>query len=261
MIIEPSLTDVLATVAADPDASLNTAGFWLIGAFATGVFIHAVVHRNFGMATAVLVASGLHFGLLFADPPEPVAEPTGSTYIPVIDFPERAIPLEDKIPPAKDPSDEEQADPPPIPPSIPEVPQSVQNGDIVTEMAPPAPPALPTVGITQIPVHPRTVVGERLEVFNPDQLTRQPIATSQVAPVYPPEQKQLGISATVVVEFIVNKRGRVQNAFVIRSSHAAFESNALAAVARWRFEAGERGGARVNTRMRQLFTFNLSGSE
>lgn len=61
--------------------------------------------------------------------------------------------------------------------------------------------------------------------------------------------------ATVVVLFIVDKRGRVSNATVQSSSDPAFERAALEAVKRWRFEPAQSQGKPTESRMRIPITF------
>lgn len=61
--------------------------------------------------------------------------------------------------------------------------------------------------------------------------------------------------ATVVVVFIVDKKGRVANAAVQSSTDAMFERSALTAVQKWRFEPGQRKGKPVESRMRIPITF------
>lgn len=78
----------------------------------------------------------------------------------------------------------------------------------------------------------------------------------QVQPDYPTIQGNDRASGTVVLEFTVDERGRVRDPRVVRSSHAAFESSALAAVRDWRFEPAQRGGESVSTRVMQEFRFN-----
>jgi len=59
----------------------------------------------------------------------------------------------------------------------------------------------------------------------------------------------------VFVIFVVGKQGKVENATVQSSSHNVFERPALAAVRKWRFEPGKRGGQAVRFRMRVPIVF------
>ena len=59
----------------------------------------------------------------------------------------------------------------------------------------------------------------------------------------------------VYIIFIVDENGRVQNPKVQSSSDQVFESAALAAVKKWKFEPGKRGGKPVRSRMRLPLVF------
>jgi protein TonB len=59
----------------------------------------------------------------------------------------------------------------------------------------------------------------------------------------------------VEIIFIVDKRGRVENPIVRKSSDPIFEKPALAAVRQWKFEPGKRNGKPVPFRMRVPITF------
>jgi protein TonB len=59
----------------------------------------------------------------------------------------------------------------------------------------------------------------------------------------------------VHIIFIVDKDGRVKSPLVQKSTNPAFDNAALAAIRRWRFEPGKRGGNAVQFRMRAPITF------
>lgn len=61
--------------------------------------------------------------------------------------------------------------------------------------------------------------------------------------------------ATVVVVFIVDERGRVQEASVQSSTDSAFNNSALSAVKQWRFEPAQRKGKPAPDRMRVPINF------
>lgn len=61
--------------------------------------------------------------------------------------------------------------------------------------------------------------------------------------------------ATVVVVFIVDERGRVQEASVQSSTDQAFNTSALNAVKQWRFEPAQRKGEPAPDRMRVPINF------
>ena len=59
----------------------------------------------------------------------------------------------------------------------------------------------------------------------------------------------------VYIVFVVDKKGRVENPIVQKSSNPVFEKPAIAAVKQWKFEPGKRNGQVVRFRMRVPVTF------
>ncbi len=98
-------------------------------------------------------------------------------------------------------------------------------------------------------------------VYNISQLDRTPTARFQARPQYPAEMRQAGITGEVVVEFVVDREGNVTNAFALRSSRTEFEADAVAAVSKWKFRPGQKGGQDVDTRLQIPIVFTLSESE
>jgi RNA polymerase sigma factor (sigma-70 family) len=120
------------------------------------------------------------------------------------------------------------------------------------------------------------------------QLNRRPRAMSQIRPQYPAALREAGITGTVMVDFIVDAKGDVRNAYVAKkpaseaeatvmvmerfvvaasgqarvgaeaeSAQRELEAAALAAVSQWKFEAGQHGGRNVNTHMQTPIQFTL----
>jgi RNA polymerase sigma factor (sigma-70 family) len=120
------------------------------------------------------------------------------------------------------------------------------------------------------------------------KLDRQPRAMSQIRPQYPAALREAGITGTVIVDFIVDAKGDVHNAYVAKkpaseaeatvlvmerfvvaasgqarvgaeteSAQRELEAVALAAVSQWKFEAGQHGGRNVNTHMQTPIQFTL----
>jgi len=83
-----------------------------------------------------------------------------------------------------------------------------------------------------------------------------PNPVEQEAPVFPSEARRGHIGGRVIVEFVVDKGGRVQQPQVLRSSHRIFEAPALEAIRKWKFEPGQKDGDIVQVRMRMPFVFN-----
>jgi len=102
-----------------------------------------------------------------------------------------------------------------------------------------------------------TAVQEHEDIFSLADLDQAPRVIMQPAPQYPSEMKKKKIQGTVYVLFIVDKDGRVMAPKVQKTDNPAFNTPALSAVKRWRFEAGKKNGQPVPFRMRVPITFAL----
>lgn len=91
-------------------------------------------------------------------------------------------------------------------------------------------------------------------LFSLAELDQRPTAIYQPQPVQD-AKTQRQAPGTVYVIFIVDERGRVEDARVQSSTDPVFERPALAAVKQWRFEPGARNGQPVRFRMRVPITF------
>ena len=66
---------------------------------------------------------------------------------------------------------------------------------------------------------------------------KPPEIITRVEPVYPPELKRLSLEATVIIEAVISKEGRVSSARILRSGgHDLFDKAALDAVKQWRYQ-------------------------
>jgi periplasmic protein TonB len=63
----------------------------------------------------------------------------------------------------------------------------------------------------------------------------------------------------VVVSFVIDTNGKVQDARAVQSTHHEFEEAAIAAIKEWQFDPGRKGGRAVNTRVSQQLKFEPSG--
>jgi RNA polymerase sigma factor (sigma-70 family) len=135
------------------------------------------------------------------------------------------------------------------------------------------------------------------EVFDPAKLDQQPVPKFQARPQYPFEMRRAGLTGTVVVDFVVDSNGDVQNASVAKSGlrgaeavvlekfevatngeaatangevpnapaamspQRQFEAAAIAAVSQWKFKAGRKGGRDVGTHMQVPIVFSLNNSK
>ena len=124
-------------------------------------------------------------------------------------------------------------------------------------------PDLSNATLTVIPEN--YVRGARLneriaKIFNLEDLDRHPVPMLQPSPTYPHSMRSEGLSATVLVLFVVDVEGRVLEPTVLESSHSAFNEAAVKGVARWKFRAGIRDGRKVNVRMQVPIKFQVRDS-
>lgn len=96
--------------------------------------------------------------------------------------------------------------------------------------------------------------GKVKELFSLAELDQRPRATYKPQPAFGPKQRRKAPGRVVIV-FVVNERGRVENPVIQESTDPVFTAPALAAIRKWRFEPGKRNGEPVRFRMRQPITF------
>ena len=145
------------------------------------------------------------------------------------------------------------------PPMQADVPQLVTDTSFVQQIQPPPPENVrPAAGIMSIPGDRDMSRFRGIEVFDLSKLDQQPVARFQARPQYPFEMRRAGIAGEVVVDFIVDANGDVQNAYAARSSQREFESAAVQAVSKWKFKPGRKGGRNVNTHMQVPIVFTLN---
>jgi periplasmic protein TonB len=99
-------------------------------------------------------------------------------------------------------------------------------------------------------------LGDTLEeAFSLAEIDQKPRAIFQESPAIPSAMRGKKIEGLVTVIFVVDAAGKVENPRVEKSSHTAFESPALSAVRKWKFEPGVRAGQRVASKMRVSIRF------
>lgn len=142
---------------------------------------------------------------------------------------------------------------------VPDIPDSIGVKDDSTLTVPLEPlmsgPIVP--GIHIIPTGP---IGEGpgnlpTTIYRGSELDNPPRAVFQAKPVYPYSMRSTGMSGDVLVNFMVDERGNVVDARVVRSTNREFEEPTLRAVSHWRFEPGKRHGRVVRFRMTLPVTF------
>ena len=145
------------------------------------------------------------------------------------------------------------------PPMQTDMPQVVTDTSFVQKMQPPPPENVkPATGIVAIPENRDMSQFRGMQVFDIGSLDQQPQARLQQQPQYPFEMRRAGIVGEVLVDFIVDSNGDVQNAYAIKSTQREFEANAVQAVSKWKFKPGRKGGRAVNTHMQVPLVFKLN---
>lgn len=83
----------------------------------------------------------------------------------------------------------------------------------------------------------------------PKPLKREP-------PLYPLNMRLAGLAGKVMVEFVIDTQGQVQNPVVVRSNNPWFERPAIEAILKWSFKPAEMDGRKVNVRAMQQLEFD-----
>ncbi len=86
-----------------------------------------------------------------------------------------------------------------------------------------------------------------------------PVVVRQTAPEYPAELRRAGISGEVLVDFIVNTQGLVQNAYPVRATNNTFIASSIRAVSDWQFRPGTVGGQPAVFRFQVPIIYRLNG--
>lgn len=77
------------------------------------------------------------------------------------------------------------------------------------------------------------------------QTNEPPVPVRTVAPDYPDELRRDGVSGVVTVKCTIDEKGNVTEPEVEKSSNAAFEKPAIAALKKWKFKPAKVDGAPV----------------
>ena len=117
-------------------------------------------------------------------------------------------------------------------------------------LARPKPPAAPEAS-------PHQLTGETLDMGD---LDTKPKPTTMKAPLYPADMSAAGVEGKVVVSFVIDATGNVQEATAVKSNRPEFEAAAVAAVSKWQFDPGRKGDHAVNTRVSQQIVFSISNT-
>jgi periplasmic protein TonB len=209
-----------------------------------------------GLLISLVVHGGVLFGhkLFKSGPPPKKAEAAAST-IEIIEMPK----IEPDEPEIIEATDEPVKPLDFAPPMQTDLPQVVTDTSFVQKIQPPPPENVkPAAGIIAIPENRDTSRFRNMEIFDISKLDQQPVPRFQARPQYPFEMRRAGIAGEVVVDFLVDTNGDVQNAYAVRSSQREFEAAAVQAVSKWKFKPGRKSGRNVITHMQVPIVFTLN---
>jgi protein TonB len=145
------------------------------------------------------------------------------------------------------------------PPMQTDVPQIATDTSFVQKIQPPPPEGItPSASVNVIPEVRDTSQFKGMQVFDISKLDQTPVPKYQARPQYPFEMRRAGIAGEVLVDFLVDTNGDVQNAYAVRSSQREFEAAAVQAVSKWKFKPGRKGGRDVVTHMQVPIVFTLN---
>ena len=145
------------------------------------------------------------------------------------------------------------------PPMQTDVPQIATDTSFVQKIQPPPPEGItPSASVNVIPEVRDTSQFRGMQVFDISKLDQTPVPKYQARPQYPFEMRRAGIAGEVLVDFLVDTNGDVQNAYAVRSSQREFEAAAVQAVSKWKFKPGRKGGRDVVTHMQVPIVFTLN---
>src|SRR4051812_14771624 len=208
----------------------------------------------------LIISLLIHGGVLFGDKilkfkPKPPPKKQEAPKIQLIEMPK----IEPDEPEKVEATDEPTKPLDFAPPMQTDVPQVITDTSFVQKIQPPPPENVrPAAGIITIPGDRDMSRFRGIEVFDLSKLDQQPVAKFQARPQYPFEMRRAGIAGEVVVDFIVDSNGDVQNAYALKSSQREFEAAAIQAVSKWKFKPGRKGGRNVNTHMQVPIVFTLN---
>lgn len=97
---------------------------------------------------------------------------------------------------------------------------------------------------------PGSMEGTADVVFSLAEIDQPPRAIVQGTPSYPSNMRGKKVEGVVVILFIVDADGKVASPRIESSTQSAFDTPALEAVRKWKFEPGVKAGKRVPCRMR-----------
>ena len=129
---------------------------------------------------------------------------------------------------------------------------SPQNGTVIgVESGPPS--EIPGAGIANVPPPPPP---EPIRPIHLHSGMKAPVKTTHVAPLYPIMARQAHIDGVVILEAVLDDRGRVESVRVLRSI-SMLDQAAVDAVRQWRFTPALLNGQAVPVVMTVTVNFTL----
>ena len=95
-------------------------------------------------------------------------------------------------------------------------------------------------------------------IFEVQTLSTPPKIKNQQRAHYPFEMRRQGISGHVIIDFIVDEEGNVQDPLVKFSTNSFFNNSALIAVKTWKYRPGVKNSRLVATRVLERIDFTLN---
>jgi protein TonB len=207
----------------------------------------------------ILISVALHVGALFGDKLLPEKKPEVKAVVEEPKIQLMEMPKLDEPEPEIVETNEEVKPLDLAPPMQQDVPQLATPDSFVQKIQPPPPENVAiSASMSIVPEVRDPNMFRGMKVFDISMLDQTPVAKFQARPQYPFEMRRAGIAGEVVVDFIVDTNGDVQNAYAIRSSQREFEAAAVQAVSKWKFKPGRKGGRDVPTHMQVPIVFTLN---
>lgn len=89
-----------------------------------------------------------------------------------------------------------------------------------------------------------------------DLLDKKPVPARQDQPVYPYSLLSDGVSGKAEIEIVIDRTGRVLFPRILSATNEDLGYAAAAAVARWRYQPGQKAGQPVNSRLSVTITYD-----
>ncbi len=100
-------------------------------------------------------------------------------------------------------------------------------------------------------------IGSLDDILELGEVDEVPQPIKQVAPGYPTDLKRLGIGSRVMLEFVVDESGNVQQAKVLDGEYPEFNKASLDAIRKWKFQPATKYGKAVKVRLRLPMDFHV----